>query len=320
MVGEPREMRHRARKLGEPSIAQNGLEPALFQSLVAGSLIGKETELGDKADIGQCHIVTDEEHSIRLQGLLDAAGVGRERLFRAGVSVGRNGGLAQGKEVDLRVAREDQARVEKAVDARCLVEIAAIECKPLVPEPGDGAHDAVRLEDSDPAVGAERRRHRAEGMSLKESIGLEQPPARKTDAADPFRSLRGTLVVVDAYIGTIRAKAVIDTGGQVTIANLALKDALAHRNGTPKGKVDLIEGATKDIQKGELLDDTPAISIGSIQIHDPSVTYGDLYIFRQWKLLNEPAILIGMDSLGLLDTLIIDYRRHELQLRMPNAG
>ena len=27
-----------------------------------------------------------------------------------------------------------------------------------------------------------------------------------------------------------------------------------------------------------------------------------------------------MDALGLLDTLIIDYRRHELQLRMPNAG
>jgi hypothetical protein len=29
--------------------------------------------------------------------------------------------------------------------------------------------------------------------------------------------------------------------------------------------------------------------------------------------------LIGMDTLGLLDTLIIDYRRHELQLRM-HAG
>jgi hypothetical protein len=27
-----------------------------------------------------------------------------------------------------------------------------------------------------------------------------------------------------------------------------------------------------------------------------------------------------MDTLGLLDTLIIDYRRHELQLRMLNAG
>jgi hypothetical protein len=50
------------------------------------------------------------------------------------------------------------------------------------------------------------------------------------------------------------------------------------------------------------------------------VTFSDLYIFKQWRLTSEPAILIGMDTLGLLDTLIIDYRRHELQLRMLNAS
>src|SRR5580704_9789387 len=82
-------------------------------------------------------------------------------------STGRNGGLAQREEVELRVPCEHQARVEKAVDARGLVRIAAIERKALVPEPGDGPHNAVRFEDSDPAVRAERRRHRAEGMGLQ---------------------------------------------------------------------------------------------------------------------------------------------------------
>jgi hypothetical protein len=33
-------------------------------------------------------------------------------------------------------------------------------------------------------------------------------------------------------------------------------------------------------------------------------------------MTKEPALLIGMDALGLLDVLIIDYRRNELQLRM----
>jgi hypothetical protein len=33
-----------------------------------------------------------------------------------------------------------------------------------------------------------------------------------------------------------------------------------------------------------------------------------LHIFDHWKLTKEPAVLIGMDVLGLLDTLIIDYR------------
>jgi hypothetical protein len=135
----------------------------------------------------------------------------------------------------------------------------------------------------------------------------------------PFHSLRGTLVVVDAFVGPVRCKAIIDTGGQVTIANLALKNALTGMGGSARAKMDTIIGATKDIQKGELMD-TPAIGLGAITIHDPGVTFSDLYIFKQWRLTSEPAILIGMDTLGLLDTLIIDYRRHELQLRMLNAS
>ena len=135
----------------------------------------------------------------------------------------------------------------------------------------------------------------------------------------PFHSIRNTLVVVNALIGDVHAKAIIDTGGQTTIANLALRDALAGRSLSFRGKADQIIGATKDIQNGEIIA-MPAIQFGTIQIRDSAVTFGDMYIFKQWNLLREPAILIGMDALGLLDTLVIDYRRHELQMRMPKAG
>jgi Aspartyl protease len=135
----------------------------------------------------------------------------------------------------------------------------------------------------------------------------------------PFYSMRGTLVVVDAMVGEIRTRAIIDTGGQGTIANMALKEALARVRISSKTKSDSIVGATKEIQPGEIMS-VPQIGIGTIQINDPGVTFSDLYIFKQWHLTKQPAILIGMDALGLLDTLIIDYRRHELQLRMLHAG
>jgi Aspartyl protease len=135
----------------------------------------------------------------------------------------------------------------------------------------------------------------------------------------PFHSIRGTLVVVDAVVGRVRVKAIIDTGGQATIANLALRDALNKDNTMFRGRTDSIVGATKDVQQGELMA-TPAIELGEIEIKDPDVTYSDLYIFKQWKMTSQPAILIGMDTLGLLDTLIIDYHRHELQMRMMHAG
>jgi Aspartyl protease len=135
----------------------------------------------------------------------------------------------------------------------------------------------------------------------------------------PFHSLRGTLVVIDAMVGNVRTKAIIDTGGQATIANLALRDALGKRGGLYRGKADQIMGATKDVEDGVIFP-APAIEFGSIQIMDSGVTFADMYIFKQWKLTRDPAILIGMDALGLLDTLIIDYRRHEVQMRMPKAG
>jgi hypothetical protein len=45
------------------------------------------------------------------------------------------------------------------------------------------------------------------------------------------------------------------------------------------------------------------------------MTFGDVYIFKHWRLIDEPAILIGMDVLGVLDQIIIDYRTRQLHLR-----
>jgi hypothetical protein len=35
-------------------------------------------------------------------------------------------------------------------------------------------------------------------------------------------------------------------------------------------------------------------------------------------MTDEPAMLIGMDVIGLLDALVIDYRRQELQVRLSS--
>src|ERR1700736_2918831 len=115
----------------------------------------------------------------------------------------------------------------------------------------------------------------------------------------PFRLLHGQLIVVDAMVGDVRTKAIIDTGGQTTIANLALRDALDRRNARKRGRPDQIVGATMAVEDGEIIA-TPAIELGSIKLVDPGVTFANLYIFKQWKLTTERTILIGMDALGVL--------------------
>jgi hypothetical protein len=130
----------------------------------------------------------------------------------------------------------------------------------------------------------------------------------------PFRLVRGQLIIIDAVVGTVHTHAIVDTGGQSTIGNMALRAALNERSFNFHGRPDRIVGATLAEEKGEFIG-TPAIEMGPIVMRDPGVTFADVYIFKHWKMVNEPALMIGMDALGTLDTLIIDYRRKELQIR-----
>jgi hypothetical protein len=135
----------------------------------------------------------------------------------------------------------------------------------------------------------------------------------------PFTLEHGRLLIAQVLLGRVRAKAIIDTGSQSTVANLALRDALLGRHSRVAPMVDELQGVTDDIQQGEGYS-APPIVFGPIEIHTQHMTFADAHIFQVWRLMNEPALLVGMDALGTLDTLIIDYRRHELQLRMREGS
>lgn len=140
----------------------------------------------------------------------------------------------------------------------------------------------------------------------------------------PFQLERPELIVLDAYIGNVRAKAIIDTGGQISIANLPLREALERWRKEQEKQADRIEDVTKAWMPADSAD-SPPIQIEvpnldkTIQISNDRLTFADMAIFQRWKLEKVPAILIGMNTLGQLDILIIDYQRKELQIRM-NGG
>ncbi|MSQ91634.1 MAG: hypothetical protein EXR87_01690 [Gammaproteobacteria bacterium] len=131
----------------------------------------------------------------------------------------------------------------------------------------------------------------------------------------PVKFLRGRLLIVDAWLGGVRTMAIIDTGGQSTLGNLALRDALARRRSALSSVPDEVIGATLDIEIGDRVS-TPSIAMGDILVRNSAMTFADFSIFKHWKMTEKPAMLVGMDVLGLIDTLIIDYRWRELQIRL----
>jgi hypothetical protein len=135
----------------------------------------------------------------------------------------------------------------------------------------------------------------------------------------PVKNINGRLLVVGASLGGVPVKAVIDTGGQATLGNQALRAALEERKRRGYSvRPEQVTGATLDVQPGSTLE-APALTLGAVLVRNPALTFADFAIFEYWKMTEEPALLIGMDVLGLLDTLIIDYRRKELQVKLRRS-
>ncbi|MFO1402211.1 MAG: retropepsin-like aspartic protease [Steroidobacteraceae bacterium] len=148
-------------------------------------------------------------------------------------------------------------------------------------------------------------------ITITKSRGNPAPPDRIVVRG---RLISGHLMLIAGHVGSVRVQAVIDTGGTRTLGNTALQRALA----TPQGPSALVPttsvvDATERLQLGEFAP-APDIKLGDATISHSRITYGDFDIFRAWGLVDQPAVLIGMDVLGTLAELSIDYRRRELQL------
>lgn len=130
----------------------------------------------------------------------------------------------------------------------------------------------------------------------------------------PVELGRGRLLTTEVRIGNVRTKAIIDTGAQTTIGNIALQELLRRR--AREGKLHDIVGVTLDVIQGESLPTPPVVIGEDMVVRGLHVTFTDMFIFEHWKLTKEPALLIGMDVLGLLDALVIDYRMRELHVKI----
>jgi len=131
----------------------------------------------------------------------------------------------------------------------------------------------------------------------------------------PARRRMGGLLVVDARIGNVPVQAIIDTGAARSLGNRVLQRRLRIRPGddVPVGSTEVF-GATDAMQRGDsaLM---PEISLGQARLQRLQVTFGDLHVFRIWQLEDSPALLIGMDMLGTVSQLVIDFRRSLIYLK-----
>jgi len=129
------------------------------------------------------------------------------------------------------------------------------------------------------------------------------------------------LLLVPARVGKVRVQAIIDTGAERSLGNVALRKSLAlsERKGFD-GDATNVVGATAQVAEGYSFV-APTIDFGGgAYVGNLTVTFGDFHVFKIWSLLDEPALVVGMDVLGTLPELTIDYPRREIQLKILRVG
>jgi predicted aspartyl protease len=144
---------------------------------------------------------------------------------------------------------------------------------------------------------------------------IEILPASVGGARRGWQTIEGTfrfghLVVADGVVAGVRTMLIIDTGSEVSLSNMALRNRLeAH---VTQNRVQVFTLAERAVLRHAIV--IPTIRVGEIEIRNTVSYFGDFYIFDLWELSDTPAMLVGMDVLSQLSGLAINYETGMISL------
>ena len=138
------------------------------------------------------------------------------------------------------------------------------------------------------------------------------------EALEPFsivvqgHSRLGQLVLVDAETRGEPIFVIVDSGAQNTVGNRALQKLMAEgpppARPPPRGDVISVTGRSTSAS----LEKMPELRLGGITLTRVPIAYADLHTFRQFRLEDRPAMLLGMDVLRLFRSVAVDFRQREV--------
>lgn len=133
------------------------------------------------------------------------------------------------------------------------------------------------------------------------------PPRPRQSTSLPAQMRFGLLPLVRGRVGGVEIEAVVDTGAERSIGNGALRAALiAQRARIQDEGQTLVFGAVGPSVMADVLW-VPRLRVGAGNITKLQLLFADTHVFHIWRLEQKPALLLGMDVIGQLDAVTIDY-------------
>lgn len=126
----------------------------------------------------------------------------------------------------------------------------------------------------------------------------------------------GQLIMADATIDGVRTDVVIDTGGENSIGNLALQDALARRKANNTTTLHSVTGDTIEATIGY----GRSLKLDDFTIRNVMIAYADAPAFKALDLHRRPALFLGMREMRTFDRVAIDFSTRKVLFDLPSTA
>lgn len=133
------------------------------------------------------------------------------------------------------------------------------------------------------------------------------------------RSRFGQLILADVAVDGEKVWAIVDTGGQVSVGNEALRRKLFNARARKNMKLVALISVTGGTTPATYTT-ADTISIGGVTITNMPIAFADAHPFRALKLTKRPALLLGMDALRLFERVSVDFANRKIRFLSPDGA
>lgn len=133
------------------------------------------------------------------------------------------------------------------------------------------------------------------------------------------RRQRGQLILTRVTAGGFPLDAVIDTGSEISIGNMALREKLFGKHVDKDAqKVSMIgvTGKSVDIQLAVINE----LQLGPITLRDVPIAFADVPPFKVFGLDDGPSLLLGTDILETFRKVSLDFHARKVRFQLRRCG
>jgi predicted aspartyl protease len=129
---------------------------------------------------------------------------------------------------------------------------------------------------------------------------------------------RGQLILTRVRAAGVRLNAVVDTGSEITVGNLALRDKLLRKKPSVLSTATMVgvTGKTVVLQIAVI----PELELGPVTLRNVPIAFADVPPFTVFGLDQEPSLLLGTDILETFRRISLDFRARKIRFQLRRCS